>query len=80
MASIDNKIANSYWEANKKGTSYSIGPSSTPEQRRKFINLKYIKKTMVDPNGRDPYTEIMEANREGRKPVLEYSGSQKVAT
>lgn len=72
MASIDNNIANSYWESNKKGSSYSIGGSSSMEQRRKYIQLKYIKKTMIYDGGIDPYTEIKQANKEGRKPQLSY--------
>jgi len=73
MESVGNAIANQYWEGGKKGSSYGISPNASQEERRRYINKKYIRKEMVTANAVNPYDECQRAKNERREPVFSTS-------
>lgn len=64
---IGNVIANSYYECNMPVTENKPTANSSMEDRRKFINKKYIQKLWVDKKLGSPLEEYHQAIKDGRK-------------
>lgn len=64
---MGNVIANSYYECNMPVTENKPTANSSMEDRRKFINKKYVQKLWIDKKLNCPLDEYHAAVKEGRK-------------
>ena len=64
---IGNVIANAYYECHMPATENKPTANSSMEDRRKFINKKYVLKSWVDKSSMCPLEEYHAAVKEGRK-------------
>lgn len=73
MATVGNGIANDYYE-HKMPTGYrKPGANSSPEECRRFVDEKYIRKAFVPSGHREPVKEFVDCRTKGSKPDFTYS-------
>jgi len=73
MAKVGNKIANDYYE-HKMPTGYrKPGANSSPEECRRFVDEKYIKKAFVPAGYQEPVKELIACRKNGTDPDFSYS-------
>jgi len=73
MATVGNKIANDYYE-HKMPTGYrKPGANSSPEECRRFVDEKYVKKAFIPAGHREPVKEFVDCRTKGTKPDFSYS-------
>jgi len=73
MATVGNKIANDYYEQ-KMPTGYrKPNANSSPEECRRFVDEKYIRKTFVPAGFPEPVKDFIACRTKGTKPDFSYS-------
>jgi len=73
MATVGNKVANDYYE-HKMPTGYrKPGANSSPEECRRFVDEKYVRRTYVPKGYREPVKEFVDCRTKGTKPDFSYS-------
>jgi stromal membrane-associated protein len=73
MAKVGNKVANDYYE-HKMPTGYrKPGSNSSPEECRKFVDEKYIRKAFVPTGYQEPVKELIASRKNGSDPDFGYS-------
>ena len=61
MVNIGNKLANDYWEYKLPNSLKKPSINSSPEDIKKFVNEKYIKKLFSPSGFADPVKEFKES-------------------
>lgn len=73
MAKVGNRVANAFYE-NKMSAGYrKPGTNSTPEECRRFVDEKYIKKAFVPAGYQEPVKELIASRKNGTDPDFGYS-------
>jgi len=73
MATVGNRVANDYYE-NKMPTGYrKPGANSSPEECRRFVDEKYVRKSFIPAGHREPVKEFVDCRTKGTKPDFSYS-------
>lgn len=73
MATVGNRIANDYYE-NRMPTGYrKPGANSSPEECRRFVDEKYVKKAFAPSGFREPVKDFVDCRNKGTKPDFSYS-------
>jgi len=68
MSAVGNKLANDFYE-NKMPTGYrKPGPNSSPEECRRFVDEKYVRKAFSPAGFQEPVKEFLAAREKGTKP------------
>jgi len=76
MATVGNKIANDYYE-HKMPTGYrKPHTNSSPEECRRFVDEKYIRKAFAPAGYEEPVKEFVACRTKGTKPDFGYSQDQ----
>jgi len=68
MATVGNKLANDYYEHNMPGGYRKPAINSTPEECRRFVDEKYIRKAWAPKGHPEPVKEFLECRKTGTKP------------
>jgi len=73
MATVGNRIANDYYE-HRMPTGYrKPGANSSPEECRRFVDEKYVKKAFIPAGFREPVKDFVDCRTKGTKPDFSYS-------
>jgi stromal membrane-associated protein len=75
MATIGNKLANDYYEYKMPVGYRKPGANSTPEECRRFVDEKYIRKAFSPPGYQEPVKDFLACKAQGTKPTFEYAKS-----
>jgi len=77
MATVGNKLANDYYEHNMSSGYRKPAVNSTPEECRRFVDEKYIRKAWAPKGHPEPVKEFVECRKTGTKPNFGFAkGSQ----
>jgi hypothetical protein len=77
MAKVGNRVANDYYE-HKMPTGYrKPGSNSSPEECRRFVDEKYIKKAFIPAGYQEPVKELIASRKNDTEPDFSYSHPQK---
>jgi len=76
MATVGNKIANDYYEHKMPTGFRKPGANSSPEECRRFVDEKYIRKAFVPANFAEPVKDFVACRTKGTKPDFSYSQQQ----
>jgi len=76
MSTVGNKIGNDFYEYDMPTGFRKPNTNTSPEECRRFIDQKYIKKTWAPSGYQDPVKEFVEARKKGVKPNFGYSQGQ----
>lgn len=74
MATVGNRIANDYYEHRMPTGSRKPGANSSPEECRRFVDEKYVKKQYIPAGFREPVKDFIDCRAKGAKPDFSYSG------
>jgi len=73
MAAVGNKLANDFYEYKMPSGYRKPTANSSPEECRRFIDEKYIRKAFSPPGFPEPVKEFLAAREKGEKPKFEFS-------
>jgi len=76
MAAVGNKLANDFYEYKMPSGYRKPGANSSPEECRRFIDEKYIRKAFSPPGYKEPVKEFIAARERGEKPNFEFSSNK----
>jgi stromal membrane-associated protein len=65
IQNVNNKLANDYWEYKIPKSYKRLDNNASPEECKKFVNEKYIRKSYAPQGHIDPVKEYLEAVRNG---------------
>jgi len=76
MATVGNKVASDFYE-HRMPTGYrKPGANSSPEECRRFVDEKYVKRNFAPAGHREPVKEFVDCRSKGSKPNFSYSQQQ----
>lgn len=73
MAAVGNKLANDFYEYKMPSGYRKPTANSSPEECRRFIDEKYIRKAFSPPGFKEPVKEFVAARERGEKPNFDFS-------
>jgi len=73
MATVGNRVANDFYE-HRIPTGYrKPGANSSPEECRRFVDEKYVKRNFAPAGFREPVKDFVDCRTKGTKPDFSYS-------
>lgn len=76
MAAVGNKLANDFYEYKMPSGYRKPNANSSPEECRRFIDEKYIRKAFSPPGYKEPVKEFVAARERGEKPNFDFSSNK----
>jgi len=73
MAKVGNQVSSDYYEHSMPTGYRKPGANSTPEECRRFVDEKYIKKAFVPTGYQEPVKELIACRKSGTEPDFSFS-------